>query len=139
MTLSSIAWRQIKAAEFSVELSDLILLDSAELLCQTGALREHSVTVELRAKNKGHRYLPEGSKSLFELARVKLFVAVEVHSAEDNLKRAQADATLLLDSKLEPEVQLTDHNVLVNTVEGHRERSQNIFISAQGSQQLNLV
>ena len=68
-----------------------------------------------------HEHLPEGSKSLFELAAVKLSVAVEVHALEDNLQGAQANTALLLDSKLEPEVQLTDHNVLVHTVEGHRD------------------
>ena len=67
--------------------------------------------------------LPESSKGLLELARVELLVAIEVHASEDDFEGAEANTTLLLDSQLELEVQLADHNVLIHTVEGHGDDS----------------
>ena len=61
----------------------------------------------------------KGSEGLLKFARVELSVAVKVHVAEDDLESAESNTTLLLDSQLELEFQLTDHNVLIHTVEGH--------------------
>ena len=49
-------------------------------------------------------YLPEGSQGLLELASIKLVVAIEVHSLEDDFEGTKSNASLLLDSKLESEV-----------------------------------
>ena len=55
--------------------------------------------------------LPESTESLLELAGVKLLVAVEVHSLENPSERSEPHSSLLLDGKLEPQVQLTNHNI----------------------------
>jgi len=65
-------------------------------------------------------HLPEGGKSLLKFAGVELSVSVEVHAFEDDFESTESNTSLLLDSKLESEIELTDHNVLVHTVEGHR-------------------
>ena len=65
--------------------------------------------------------LPKGGEGLLELASIQLLVAIEVHSLEDHLEGPEANTSLLLDSKLKSKVQLSNHNVLVHTVEGHRE------------------
>ena len=70
---------------------------------------------------KNQRYdLPEGSKSLFEFTAVKFVVSIEVHSLEYELECADSNSAFLLNSKLELKVKFTDHNILVDSVEGHR-------------------
>ena len=64
--------------------------------------------------------LPEGCEGLLEFASVKLAVAIEVHALEDHFESANSYATLLLDGKLELKVKFADHNILVDSVEGHR-------------------
>ena len=49
-------------------------------------------------------YLPESSQSLLEFVLIKLVVAIEVHSLEDDFEGTKSNASLLLDSKLESEV-----------------------------------
>ena len=73
--------------------------------------------------------LPEGCEGLLELTGIQLLVAIEVHSLEDHLEGSEANASLLLDSKLESKVQLTYHNVLVHTVEGHLESNFVLYLS----------
>ena len=73
--------------------------------------------------------LPEGGEGLLELTCIQLLVAIEVHSPEDHLEGSEANASLLLDSKLESKVQLTYHNVLVHTVEGHLESNFVLYLS----------
>lgn len=57
---------------------------------------------------------------MLELTLVESFVAIEVHASEDNLKGANADATLLLDCQLELEVEFPHHHILVYAVERHQ-------------------
>ena len=64
-------------------------------------------------------HLPECGQGLLELIGVKLPVSVEVHSSKDDFEGSQTNAAFLLDGELESKVELTDHNVLIHTVEGH--------------------
>ena len=63
--------------------------------------------------------LPESGQRLLELTTIQCLAAIIVHSIEDDLQRPDTNATSLLDSELELEIQFTDHNVHVNTVVGH--------------------
>ena len=81
--------------------------------------------------------LPEGSEGLLELTGIQLLVAIEVHSPEDHLEGSEANASLLLDSKLESKVQLTYHNVLVHTVEGHCESKYFLYLKIDTPSSLN--
>ena len=65
-------------------------------------------------------HLPKGSKGLFELTLVEFVVSIEVHALEYDFERADSNTTLLLDCKLELKVEFADHNILVDSVEGHR-------------------
>ena len=73
-----------------------------------------------RHNYRAKSHLPKGSKGLFELRLVEFVVTIEVHALEDDFESADSDATLLLDSKLELKIKFADHNILVDSVEGHR-------------------
>ena len=64
-------------------------------------------------------YLPECCKSLLEFTLIELSIAVEVHTLKDYLKSTDSDTAFLLNGELEFKVKLTDHYILIHTVEGH--------------------
>ena len=82
-------------------------------------LGEESIKIKFKFRETKTLHLPESSKSLLELTNVKSFVSIEIHSLEDDSERANTNYTSLLDCELELEVQLTDHNIHVHTVESH--------------------
>lgn len=52
----------------------------------------------------GRNDIPEGGEGLLKLTRVKFFVAIEVHSPEDDFQGTEAHTSFLLDCQLESEI-----------------------------------
>ena len=105
-------------ADVTIAIDIIVSHQSLEL----DSFGEDSTQKRYRDKIKTKRrwlYLPESSKGLFEFARIQLLVPIEVHPSEDNFESAEANASLLLNGELESEVKLSDHHVLVHSVEGH--------------------
>lgn len=108
-------------------LHDHSLSSLSELISQSTDeffITDVTITIDIIVLHQGLEFnllgeKSEGGKSLFELSNIEDLVSIEVHSLEDNVERANTNSTALLDSELEFKVQLTDHNIHVNTVESH--------------------
>ena len=78
----------------------------------------------LSVRNKTSRlHLPEGGEGLLKFRGIEFPVTVEIHAVKDDPESADSNSTLLLNSKLELKVKFTHHNILVDTVESHRDCS----------------
>lgn len=53
----------------------------------------------------------ESTESLLKLTGVELLVSIEVHSLEDSSEGSETDSSLLLNGKLELQIELTNHNI----------------------------